>query len=203
MRRGRLYEQNKETIRIDADNANYNPERIADGARLTAAIQLSAFDGEKHLSFVIKRADASGGVIVVSGEDADGNLHSETLTFNSGYGRRTTTNTYVRSNLTATPTIFTRGTVDVTEHEPQIIAIATDVECVFIPVESTLLRYEDTVAIPSSDRFADWRVILETPNTDIEDTHRVIRADDSTYSIHEVIAFGGKMHLLVKEEGIA
>ena len=76
--------------------------------------------------------------------------------------------------------------------------VANDVECVWHPNVAPI-QYQDTVPILD----ADWRIVLDVPNSDIKKKHTVNRSDDTEYEIVDVLLFGGAMHLLVKGTGVA
>lgn len=92
-------------------------QTIANDASLLSDISLGNFTGERQLTFTTS-ASADAGTIAIAGEDEDGNSETETLTFSSAGDTQTTSNSYVRSGLTATPSTFTTGTVDVTYTDP-------------------------------------------------------------------------------------
>ena len=76
--------------------------------------------------------------------------------------------------------------------------VADDIECVWHPNVAPI-QYQDTVPILD----ADWRIVLDVPNSDINKTHTVNRSDDTEFEIVDVLLFGGAMHLLVKGTGVA
>lgn len=79
--------------------------------------------------------------------------------------------------------------------------VVRDVDAVFHPVASTLVSNAGLLTQTQAD--ADWRVILSVANSEIQDTYTLVRESDETeYTIVDVLAFGGAMHLFVDEEGL-
>ena len=85
--------------------------------------------------------------------------------------------------------------------------IVENVYAVFHPViaASNLLTYNSGV-LSQTQADADWRVILDVANSEIEKAYTLVRnrgeTDEKEMEIVDVLAFGGEMHLFVSEEGI-
>ena len=84
------------------------------------------------------------------------------------------------------------------------VYIVENVYAVFHPIAGGLVYNAGILSQTQAD--SDFRVILEEANSEIEETHTLVRyrgeTNEQEYTITDVLEFGGSQHLFVKEEGI-
>ena len=85
----------------------------------------------------------------------------------------------------------------------KMIDVASDIVGVFHPYSGTQgrgagLDHAFTVPVTKGQHI----IVLEKPNAEIKDTHRVNRSDGTQYQIQDQLKFGGAHQLLVQEQGI-